>query len=111
MGLKRIESNWETNPVPSRDSNRHFSGRIAQGNCYHWNRDGSGAGGYNFDNGELRGSGDTPPAQTKPAIDLASLLRHWLWTGMPGDAGYNPADLNADGVVNFKDLAEMANHK
>jgi len=110
-GLKRIESNWQINPVPPRDSNRHFSGRIAQGACYHWNRDGSGAGGYSFDNGELRGGGGNPPAQSRPDIDLPAVLSHWLWTGMPGDAGYNPADLNADGLVNFTDLAILASQQ
>ena len=107
-GLKRIESNWETFPEPPRDSNRRFSGRIAQGQCYHWNRDGSGAGGYSFDDGELRGGGGNPPAQSKPALDIVTLISHWLWTGMPGDTGYNPADADADGTVNFKDLATIA---
>jgi hypothetical protein len=107
-GLKRIESNWKSYTAPPRDSSRLFSGRIAQGPCYHWNRDGSGSSGYNFSNGELSGSASAPASQAKQPIDMATLAYHWLWTGYWGGAGYNEADLNADGVVNFVDYATVA---
>ena len=106
-GLKRIESNWQTYPR-ARDNSRHFSGRIAEGNCYHWNRDGSGARGYRFNDGELDGTASAPAAQSKGDIDLETLVHHWLWTGMPGDGGYNIADLDEDGDVDFDDYAQFA---
>ncbi|MHC4575713.1 MAG: hypothetical protein ACYS76_16600, partial [Planctomycetota bacterium] len=33
---------------------------------------------------------------------------HWLWTGLAGGDGYNEADFNKDGIVNFIDFAAFA---
>ena len=53
-GRKRIESAWSTRPK-ARDLDRTFSGLVANGPTYHWNRDGSPANAYEFKNGLLVG--------------------------------------------------------
>ena len=53
-GRKRIQSNWLTQPK-ARDLDRTFSGLVADGPTYHWNRDGTPAHAYEFKNGALVG--------------------------------------------------------
>jgi len=103
-GYKRIESRWNTYPV-ARDLSRHFSGFVADGDAYHWDRSGAPTHAYSFSNGNYVGQTSLPAAQTRDNIDLATFVHHWLWMGMPGGDGYNEADLNKDGVVNFLDFA------
>ena len=108
-GFKRIESSWDTNPR-ARDNSRHFSGRIADGNTYQWNRRGEATYARRFEDGQDRGSTGNAPNQSKGDIelDLATFVRNWLWKGPAGDGGYNIADLDEDGDVDFDDYAHFA---
>jgi hypothetical protein len=65
-GRKWIESNWNTQPS-ARDSNRTFSGLVANGPAYHWHQDGSPASAYNFTNGTFAGTLPPGVAQTASA--------------------------------------------
>jgi len=40
--------------------------------------------------------------------DLAELLGQWLWIGQAGDV---PEDITGDGIVNFRDFAELVEHR
>ncbi len=108
-GFKRIESSWDTNPS-ARDNSRHFSGRVADGNTYQWNRRGQATQAWRFEDGQNSGSTGNAPNQSKGDIevDLATFVRNWLWKGPGGDGGYNIADLDEDGDVDFDDYALFA---
>jgi hypothetical protein len=68
-GIKRIESEWNRWPK-ARDLDRRFSGLVADGPAYHWNRDGSPAYAYGFTNGGFSGTRPLPAPQ-----ELAGLRR------------------------------------
>jgi hypothetical protein len=53
-GKKKIESNWNTQPV-ARDSNRSFFGLVANGPVFQWDENGEQTHAYNFTNGRLAG--------------------------------------------------------
>jgi hypothetical protein len=107
-GLKRIESRWFTYPQARDLFTRQFSGMAAMGDAYHWDRSGAPTHAYYFYDGEYWGETTLPPAQTKGDIDLATFVDNWVWAGMSGGEGYNEADLNKDGVVDFVDFAIFA---
>ena len=114
-GLKHIESTWNTN-AHARDLARNFSGFVAQGDTYHWDRTGQSANAWTFTDGNLTGAAPLPEAQVKTADltgnacvdheDLAAILDNWLWSGPSG--GYSIADFDFDGAVNMKDFASLA---
>ncbi|MHC4060709.1 MAG: SUMF1/EgtB/PvdO family nonheme iron enzyme [Planctomycetota bacterium] len=107
-GLKRIESRWFTYP-PARDlPSRQFSGMAAMGDAYHWDRSGTPTHAYYFDMGDYCCEVPLPAPQTKGDIDLATFVQNWMWAGMSGGEGYNEADLNKDGAVDFVDYALFA---
>ena len=62
-GRKRVESSWNTSPTARDLSSRNFRGLVAHRAAYHWNQNGSGRAGYNFNNGSLTGTLPPPPAQ------------------------------------------------
>ncbi|MHC4637362.1 MAG: SUMF1/EgtB/PvdO family nonheme iron enzyme [Planctomycetota bacterium] len=107
-GLKRIESRWNSYPTARDLLTRNFSGFVAEGTTYHWNRSGQPAKAYSFSEGNYLGETSLPPAQTKGTINFETFVRNWLWMGFSGGDGYNEADLNKDGVVNFADFAAFA---
>ena len=114
-GLKRIESTWNTSPQ-ARDLARNFSGFVAHGDTYHWDRTGQPANAWTFTDGNLTGAAPLPEAQVKTADltgnacvdheDLTALLDNWLWSGPSG--GYSIADFDFNGQVNMKDFASLA---
>ena len=114
-GLRRIESHWSNFPQ-ARDNERNFSGFIAEGPTYHWDRTGQPVNAWTFSAGDLAGSAPLPEPQVKTADltdnncvdfdDLMSLIENWLWSGPAG--GYNVADMNIDGTVNIEDYAVFA---
>ncbi|HUW18041.1 MAG TPA: SUMF1/EgtB/PvdO family nonheme iron enzyme [Sedimentisphaerales bacterium] len=106
-GFIRIESRWNSYPAARDLPSRHFSGFVADGPAYHWFSSGRPAKAYNFSNGSYLG--EIPLcAQARPGIDLETFVHHWLWVGLAGGDGYNQADLNKDGIVNFVDFAAFA---
>ena len=107
-GLKRIESRLNSYPTARDLPTRHFSGFVADGTTYHWDRSGQAAKAYSFSDGNYLGETSLPSAQTKGGIDLEIFVRNWLWMGMSGGDGYDEADLNKDGLVNFADFAAFA---
>ena len=101
-GLKRIQSTWRTYG-PARGSGRNFTGLIADGPVYHWDRCGNGTHGgpqTQVKTPELTGNGCVD------GQDLELLGVNWLWTGPAGC--YNVADLDEDGDVDFADYAVWA---
>lgn len=69
-GKKRIESNWNTQ-CRARDSERLFTGLVANGAAYHWHQDGTPGSGYDFTNGTLAGALTTPVPQIATAPSAA----------------------------------------
>jgi len=104
-GFERIASLWETDP---HREGRLYTGFRAEGPTYHWDRRGVATHAWSFNNGRNEGSTSLPPNQTRPKTDPATFVRHWLWQGISGEPGYNQADLNFDGAVNFADFAVFA---
>ncbi len=51
-GQKRLESQWDTNPVARDLPGRHFRGLVAHGTARHWNENGNEVGAYTFLNGD-----------------------------------------------------------
>jgi len=51
-GQKRLESQWDTDPVARDLPTRHFRGLVANGTARHWNTSGQQVGEYAFLNGE-----------------------------------------------------------
>jgi hypothetical protein len=66
-GAKRIESAWNTHPK-ARDLEKRFSGLVADGAAYHWNRDGSPAYAYSFTNGAYAGALPLPERQLSATL-------------------------------------------
>jgi len=122
-GFQRIESRWNSYPQ-ARDLARNFSGYVADGVTYHWNKDGSGAYGYNFDEGEYTGSASAPDAQP-----LCWGCPYWALGDINGDgyinvndfvpiinyfgqsaSAYPCADLDEDGYININDIVPIINN-
>jgi len=53
-GRKRMESQWDTNPVARDLPTRHFRGLVANGEARHWDATGREVGVYRFENGSLK---------------------------------------------------------
>ena len=101
-GLKKLQSTWRTYG-PTRDSSRNFSGFMADGPVYHWDRMGNPR--YGSPQQQVK----TPDLYDDGCVDSADLLlmtRNWLWEGPVG--GFNIADLNLDGKADLVDFAIFA---
>ncbi|MHC4865965.1 MAG: exo-alpha-sialidase [Planctomycetota bacterium] len=74
-GLKRIESDWNSYPYWTETGvNRDFSGYVADGTAYHWDRDGTAAYAYTFSNGSYTGTTTLPASQTGQEIVAQELI-------------------------------------
>jgi len=102
-GLRHIESRWR------------YGGKIAHGKTYQWDWCGQPEAAWNFVDGRLTSAAPLPGPQVRDVdltdddfvdySDLKVFVDNWLLTG---PAGYNTADLNCDGEVEFDDFAGLA---
>ncbi|MHC4574178.1 MAG: SUMF1/EgtB/PvdO family nonheme iron enzyme [Planctomycetota bacterium] len=68
-GLKRIESRWNSYPTARDLPSRNFSGFLAHGHTYHWDRLGAPVAGWNFYDGWPAGTAPLPERQFTSASD------------------------------------------
>ncbi|HUW18620.1 MAG TPA: SUMF1/EgtB/PvdO family nonheme iron enzyme [Sedimentisphaerales bacterium] len=78
--FKRIESRWNSYPAARDLPTRHFSGFVAHGYTYQWDRSGMPVAAWNFINGQLAGSSPLPPPQ-----------RLYAWNPSPADGAWDVA--------------------
>ena len=65
-GQRRLESQWDTNPVARDLPIRHFRGLVANGAARHWDANGQEVGVYMFVNGSLNQTSQQPATRRHP---------------------------------------------
>jgi hypothetical protein len=65
-GQRRLESQWDTNPVARDLPIRHFRGLVANGAARHWDANGQEVGVYMFVNGSLNQTSQQPATRLYP---------------------------------------------
>jgi len=115
-GFKRIESRWDTYPAPRDLPSRNFSGRVANGETYHWGRCGEAEEAWSFVDGELIDAAPLPEPQFNRADfngdgivdgqDLGTFVEEWL-SRCRINQWCEGRDINKNGKVDFYDFAVL----
>jgi len=100
-GRKRLESQWDTNPVARDLPGRHFRGLVANGTARHWDSAGRELGTYRFLNGKLgsaQQAGQTPQTVLTYELFGDANLEHAQGSGPAAEIGPMDMDVSVDAV-------------